>query len=392
MSARRIRVAHVITRLCLGGAQENTFQTVRLADTGRFEVDLISGPTSGAEGSIEPRVLEAGVWIQREPHLVRPPAPLRDHLTLHRLTARFRARNYDIVHTHTSKAGILGREAARRAGVPAIIHTPHGNIFHGYFSAPLTRLFVAMERRAARHTDRIIELTAGGVEEHLAQGIGARGQYRVVFSGIDLGPYPAARALRAATRAALGLADTDLAVAAVGRLEPIKGFAYFVDAAARLAGTAPNARFFLVGGGAEGAALRARAAPLGARFQALGARADVPALMAAFDVLVVPSVNEGMGRVVLEAGAAGVPVVASRVGGIPDIVRDGGTGLLVPPRDSAAIADAVTRIAGDPDGRRAMGERARAAVDPHYSLENMVAKIEAIYEEVLDEKTRNARR
>jgi len=181
---RRIRVAHVITRLCTGGAQENTFHTVRLANRDRFEVDLISGPTRGGEGSIEEAVRAAGIEIQREPLLVRSPAPLRDMITLWRLTRRFRDRQYDIVHTHTSKAGFLGRLAAERAGTPIVVHTPHGNIFHGYFSGWLTRIFVWMERHAARRTDRIIELTAGGVEEHLAErGVEHRAaeDHRLVF-------------------------------------------------------------------------------------------------------------------------------------------------------------------------------------------------------------------
>ena len=174
---KRFRVAHVITRLCRGGAQENTFHTVRLANRARFEVDLISGYSRGREGSIEDTVRAAGIEVCHEPALVRSIAPVRDILALRRLTRLFRERRYDIVHTHTSKAGFIGRLAAERAGVPIVVHTPHGNIFQGYFSKPMTRLFVWMERHAARRTDKLIELTPGGVEEHLAEGIGQRGQY-----------------------------------------------------------------------------------------------------------------------------------------------------------------------------------------------------------------------
>ncbi len=382
----RIRIAHIITRLCKGGAQENTFHTVRLADRDRFEVSLISGPTSGAEGSIEDRVASTGIEVLREATLVRPVSPARDALALAGLVRKLRRGRYHLVHTHTSKAGILGRLAARIAGVPILVHTPHGNIFDGYFSPWKTRLFIAAERRAARWTDRTIELTPGGIEEHLGQGIGRREQFVSIFSGIDLKPYDEARARRAATREALGIRPDQFVVGAVGRLEPVKGFTYFMVAAANIAERAPQACFVHAGDGSEAGALRSQAGGLNGRVKFLGLRDDVPALMAAFDVLVVPSLNEGMGRVILEAGAAGTPVIATRVGGIPEVVREGETGLLVPPRDASSIAGAVLSLAEDPARAAAMGQAARRFVAPKFSLENMVMRIETLYEELLQEK------
>jgi glycosyltransferase involved in cell wall biosynthesis len=382
----RVRVAHIITRLCKGGAQENTFHTVRLANRDRFEVSLISGPTSGAEGSIEDRVAAAGINVIREPALVRPVSPARDALALAGLVRTLRRGRYHLVHTHTSKAGILGRLAARIARVPILVHTPHGNVFDGYFSPWKTRLFIEAERRAARWTDRLIELTPGGIEEHLAQGIGRRGQFVPIFSGIDLKPYDEARAQRAATRDTLGIGPDQFVVGAVGRLEPVKGFTYFMAAAVDIAAQAPHACFVHAGDGSEAEALRSQSGGLNGRMKFLGLRDDVPALMAAFDVLVVPSLNEGMGRVILEAGAAGVPVVATRVGGIPEVVRDGTTGLLVPPRDPQSIAGAVLSLAKNPAQAGAMGAAARRLVAPEFGLEKMVMRIEALYEELLQEK------
>ena len=383
---RRIRVAHVITRLCKGGAQENTFHTLRLADRDRYEMDLISGPTTGHEGSIEQAVQAAGISIIREPNLVRDVAPLREMKALANLTHLFRQGRYDIVHTHTSKAGFVGRLAARRAATPLIVHTPHGNIYHGYFPMGLARVFIEMERRAARWTDRLIELTEGGIEESLQWRIGRREQYTAIFSGIDTAPYDSALEGRAEARAALGVRPDDLLVGAVGRLEPIKGFTYFVAAAKIVAEAVPEARFILAGQGSLAAALRAEAAPLGHRFQCLGPREDVPELMAAMDVLVVPSLNEGMGRVLLEAGAGATPVVGTTVGGIPEILKDSKTGILVPPKAPEAIAQAVQALAADRDRLRRMGEAARARVVPDFSLENMVMRIEALYEDLIKEK------
>jgi glycosyltransferase involved in cell wall biosynthesis len=387
----RVRVAHIITRLCTGGAQENTFQTVHLHNPDRFEADLISGPTKGKEGSIEDEVAAAGVPILREPFLLRRPAPLADAITLRRLTRRLREGRYDIVHTHTSKAGFLGRLAAERAGVPVVVHTPHGNIFDGYFNPGLTRLFVWMERHAARRTDAIIELTPGGIDAHLAEDIGRREQFRVIFSGIDTTPYAAAIQRREVARATLGIGPDEVLIGGVGRLEPIKGFTYFVEMAKRVADNAPETRFAVAGSGIQEDTLRRATASLGDRFRWLGLRHDVPELMAAFDLIVVPSLNEGMGRVLLEAGAAGTPAVATRVGGIPDVVDDGETGLIVPPKDTEALAEAVLTLVRAPERRRLMGDTARAKVVPHYSLEAMVRQIEDLYEELLHAKARNAR-
>lgn len=383
---KRLKVAHVITRLCRGGAQENTFHSVRLADSEHYEVDLVSGPTAGAEGSIEERVTESGIEIIRIPALTRDAAPSRDIRALSQLRRQFRHAGYHIVHTHTSKAGFLGRLAAHQCGVPIVVHTPHGNIFDGYFSRSRTLIYTALERRAARWTDRIIELTQSGVEDYLSRGIGKREQFDVIFSGIDLAPYESALADREATRESLGIDDSQFLIGAVGRLEPIKGFTYFIAAAKSIAGSVPQARFVLAGAGSLEAQLKAEAAELGDRFRFLGMYDDVPRLMAAIDVLAVPSVNEGMGRVILEAGAAATPVVASAVGGIPDIVEDGKTGVLVPSKSPEAIAEVLMACAQDRERCTRLGQAARAAVVPGYSLEEMVMRIERLYSELAKEK------
>ena len=383
---RRFRVAHVITRLCRGGAQENTFHTVRLANRERYEVDLISGPTEGLEGSIEDRILGAGIEIQRVPSLVRQVHPGRDIQAYRMLKRLFQGNHYDIVHTHTSKAGILGRLAAFKANVPIVIHTPHGNIFHGYFTRPVTRAFVWAERIVARRTDRIIELTDGGIAEHLACGIGRREQFTTIFSGIDLAPYDQAIAQRAETRQALGIRPEEILIGAVGRLEPVKGFAYFVSAACKVAAAVPHARFILAGQGALEAELREAASALGTRFQFLGFRSDIAPLMAALDIFVLSSVNEGMGRVLLEAGAAGISSVATQVGGVPDIVTHEKTGRLVPPRDAEALADAILQLVRDSAQREQFGRNARAFVMPAFGLDKMVQQIEALYETLIREK------
>ncbi len=251
----------------------------------------------------------------------------------------------------------------------------------------------SLRRSGARRgewSDRLVELTASGVDDYLVQGVGIREQYAVIFSGIDLSPYEHAIESREATRAALGIAPGEFLVGGVGRLEPVKGFTYFIAAAERIAETTGDIRFIHAGQGSLERELRTQARPLGRRMQFLGLRNDVPHLMAAMDVLVVPSLNEGMGRVVLEAGAAGTAVVASKVGGIPDIVRDDVTGLLVPAKSPADIAEAVLRLRADRARLQAMGEAARAHVVPGFGLDRMVMRIESLYEELIEEKRLDA--
>ncbi|HOE65761.1 MAG TPA: glycosyltransferase family 4 protein [Candidatus Hydrogenedentes bacterium] len=384
---RRIRVAHIITRLCQGGAQENTLHTARLHDRGRYEVDLLCGRIVGGEASIEDKAASYGVGIVRVPDLVRPLAPWRDVRALHQLERLIRKGRYDIVHTHTSKAGYLGRWAAARAGTPIVVHTPHGHVFDGYFPVPLTRLFVRLERRAAKWTDRIIALTPQGVEEHLAEGIGRPDQYVDIFSGIDLEPFEAAIRNRDAMRAALGYGRDEALIGAAGRLEPVKGFAYFVEAARLVCAQAPHARMLLAGRGPLDRVLRAQAADMGDRFRFLGFRDDLPDVLAALDIFVLPSINEGMGRVLLECGAAGVPAVATAVGGVPNIVHDGATGLLTPPRNAQALACNILGLVQDAGLRHRMGMAARGHVAPRYGIETMVRKIESLYEELIRAKS-----
>lgn len=386
---RRVRVAHVITRLCKGGAQENTFHSVRLADRSRYEADLIAGYPGAGEHSMEDAVRAAGIEIVRVPSLVRDPSPWKDWLAYRELVRLFRERRYDIVHTHTSKAGYLGRLAAAKVRVPIVVHTPHGHVFFGYFNQALTSFFTALERHAARKTDRLIALTQRGIDEHLARGVGRPEQWTAIFSGIDLAPFATAGESRDRARRALGIAPDEHLVGAVGRLEPVKGLTYFVRAAHRIAGECPRARFILAGDGMERGRIEAESAVLGDRFHMLGLRSDVPALMAAMDVCVVPSLNEGMGRVILEAAAAGTPVVASRVGGIPEVVRDGETGVLVAPGEPESIARAVLDLLRDDARRRAMGDAARAHA-AGFSVQSMVRRLESLYETLIQEKRLDA--
>ncbi len=406
--SEKIRVLHIITRMVRGGAQENTLANVAGLSPDLWESSLVTGPALGPEGSLEPECLVAGVRMLRVPEMVRELAPRSDWAAYQRLVSLFRKERPHLVHTHTSKAGILGRLAARKAGVPAVVHTPHGHVFHGYAGGLKTRLFVQAERHTARMADRLIALTPNELREHLELGIGAPDRWREVHSGINFAPFKHFRGKREEARRLLGLPDRGLVIGTVGRLVEIKGQTHLIEAFARLANRLasrmpsghPAPHLVLIGDGdlhqqlvsqamAAGLAVFSDSKPAPsdrATVHFPGLRKDVAALLPAFDLFALPSLNEGMGRVLVEAMAMELPCVASRVSGIPDVVVDGETGLLVPPADPAALAEALESLALDPDRARAMGEAGRRRAVPGFSVEEMLRRLESIYREVLADK------
>lgn len=384
MSAEKIKVLHAITRLDLGGSAENTLLTVAEANTSRYQPALVTGPTVGARSPTEAIARERGVHFAAAPHLVRNVNPLADLRAVWELWRLIRKGNYDIVHTHTSKAGLVGRLAARLARVPVVIHTPHGHVFYGYFGPVITRIFVWLERWAAGFSDRVISLTAKGAQDHVDFGVAAREKFAVIHSGIDFSSYHASETSREAVRRELGIPADGLVIGTLGRLTAIKGQDDLVAAFAAVG--IDNAWLLLVGDGEERDALLVQARRLGVedRLVLAGWRQDIYAVLGAMDIFALPSLNEGMGKALVEAMYAGLPCVATRVGGVPELLSDG-VGLLVAASAPQELAVALRQLATDPEARRRMGEAGRHRALA-YGVEQMVAKIEALYEEVLAEK------
>jgi glycosyltransferase involved in cell wall biosynthesis len=372
-----IRVLHIITRLDVGGSTENTVISVTRMPQAEFRCSLLSGQTVDPPPRLARILSAAGVtWIQ-VPHLRRPVSPVADCLALWRLWREIRSLKLDIVHTHSSKAGFLGRVAARTAGVPHIVHTPHGHVFEGYFSPNATRIFVALERLAARWTDRIITLSDEEARDHVRRGIGRPEQFVTIPSGVDLDAVTAASPVR--------LVSGRPVIGAVARLVPIKGLHYLVDAAPEILRRCADARFLLVGDGEMRPALEAQARALGLsdRIVFAGYRDDIPSVIAGMDLVALPSINEGMGRVLVMAMALGKPIVATEVGGVPELLGEGDAGVLVPPGDSRALADAICALLENPARAHALGEAGRRRA-PRYSVETMVSALAKLYQEVAD--------
>ena len=380
----RIRILNIITRLEHGGAPIALLDTVERMDRARYEIHVATGRTEDPEKEMIPYARSRGVQVMVIPSLVRDVRPWRDLVALFSLMRVIARGRYDIVHTHTSKAGFVGRLAARLCGVKGIVYSPHGTILEGYFGGATTRLFVASDRIAAGFTDRIVGLTRREVEQYLEAGIGRPDQYTFIYNGIDVDGFAARRVDRERKRTELGLPRDAYVGITVGRLVPVKGQRYLIEAAARIGDRIPPLMILLAGDGPLRPELEQHAASMGVedKVRFLGTRQDIPELLSCADVFVLPSLNEGLGLVLVEAMAMGVPCVATAVGGVPEVVADDVTGILVPPRDPRALADAVVRLADDPDRAREMGEQGRERAREMFSIQRTVARTEALYEEV----------
>jgi len=385
VSGRRYRVAHLITRLELGGAQQNTLFCTAHHDRSRFDVELLAG-RGGILDDEARRITDARVELW--PELRHPIAPLSDVRALLRLRRHLRERRVDLVHTHSSKAGILGRAAAFLAGVPAVVHTAHGWSFNDTQPRTLRALYLGLERAAARVTDRLVVVARRHRDEGLAAGIGRPDQYLVVRSGIDFEAYRHPRVAREEVRRALGFAAGHTVVGTIACMKPQKAPLDFVRAAAAAAAADGTLRFFIAGDGMLRADVERLVAELGLqdRLRVLGWRRDVVDLLHACDIFLLTSLFEGLPRVVLQAAAAGVPVVATAVDGTPEVVRHETTGLLVPPARPAEAASEVLRLAGDAPLRRRLASAAAAALDESFDIHAMVRRLDELYLELLSQK------
>lgn len=379
------RVFHVITKLAVGGAQETALRCASgLAETG-YDVVLVSGPEHDAEGSLADEVRRRDIELLVVPSLRRAIRPHRDLAALWMLVALFRRERPTIVHTHSSKAGVLGRLAARIAGVPFVVHTVHGWSFNESTGRWGRRLAILLERALARMTDVLVVVTPRDADKGLRCGIGRRSQYRVVRSGLDLSEFRASAGRRARARGALGIPHDARVVGCVTRLAVQKDPLTMLRAWAEIAGAVPGVRFVIVGDGPLRREVEAELdrSGIAERTLLLGVRRDVAEVLASFDVFVLTSRWEGLPRAVIEAMAAGVPVVATDVDGVAEVIDDRLTGRLVPPGNAHAMASVILELFDDGDESEALAQRASARVATFDTVE-MVGALRCVYEELLD--------
>jgi len=378
-----LKITHIITRLVVGGAQENTVATVLgLRGKPGVEVNLISGPTNGPEGSLESEFKNSPELLTIVPGLVRPVHPLKDFIALNKLEKILRAQKPDIVHTHSGKAGILGRLAARRAGVPIIIHHIHGPSFGNFQNAIANFIFQAAEKKAGRVTDHFIVVADAMKDQYLAAGIGRPEQYAKIFSGFPLEPFLAAEN-NLELRGKLGIAPDDFIVGKMARLFKLKGHDDLFAVSPDLVRQNPKIKFLLVGDGKWRGRFENLAKSLGLEkhfiFTGLVPPPEVPKYVGIMDALVHLSTREGLPRALPQALAAAKPVVAYDCDGAREVCRNDETGFLISCGDKAKLFKSILLLAGNENLRHRLGGSGQNFVREYFSAGQMVDSIYDLY-------------
>jgi glycosyltransferase involved in cell wall biosynthesis len=420
-----LRIMHISTRLILGGSQENTVLSCEGQARRGHEVSLVYGPIFGPEGSLYERVAKfrpnplpspladdtthppapslggrgrggavaessGRIELFETPRLVRELAPLKDWRCVGDLRAIIRSWKPDVVHTHSSKAGILGRAAAWRERVPCVIHTIHGLPFHPYEKKWRNAIYIASERWAAKRCHRIVCVADAMRDQALAAGIGWREQYITVYSGMEIESFLHPKWTRDEVRRELGLGERDFVLGTVARLAELKGHDDLLDALGGVMRERPNLKLLWVGDGWWRERLMKRVDALGLRDRVITTGLVppelVPKYLLAMDVLAHPSYREGLPRTVPQAFLCGRPVIAYDVDGTKEVCIDGETGRLVRPGERAALREAVEWMMDHPAERAAMASRGRAFCERRFSADAMVDALERVYAEVLENR------
>ena len=387
-----MKIVHVITRLIIGGAQENTLLTVEgLHHRHGDDVTLITGPAEGPEGDLFDRAYGQRLKVELMPELVRAVRPATDARAYRLLRQAIRRLKPDVVHTHSSKAGIVGRAAAWDERVPAVVHTIHGLPFGPSESALRNRLYVAAERWAARRCHAIVSVCDAMTEQALAAGVGRPELYRTVYSGMDVETFLNPPRPRDEVREELGLAADEVAFGTVARLFERKGHDDILSVAPDVLRANPRVRFVFIGDGILRDRLVAETERLGVRhafhFVGLVPPARIPELLGAMDAVVHPSLREGLARVLPQSLLVGRPVISYDLDGAREVVLPE-TGILLKPRDLVGLSAAVSRLAADPALRHALGQEGRRRFAAQFRHETMTDRLRTLYADLLARSAR----
>ncbi len=380
------RVLHIITRMILGGAQENTLLSCEgLKKHPDFDVTLLTGPAIGPEGELIERARNSGIHTIVLPYLRRELHPWRDIKSFHALLKIIRDINPHIVHTHSSKAGILGRFASYCARVPVTIHTIHGLPYHPYLPWWENQLYILLEKAAARCSDSILCVADAMRKQALAAGVGRSEQYRIVYSGMEIGGYLKAGKERRPWREKLGISPNEIVVTKIARLFELKGHKYVIEAAPDIISKCPEVKFLFVGDGILRPQLEKKVHELGLDdhfiFTGLLPPSDIPFIVAATDILVHASLREGLPRVAVQGLLGGKPVVCFNTDGAPEVVIDNLTGRLIPPKSVRELSEAIIELSQNREKARKMGLKGQKICSQQFSANKMVNDLVKIYNE-----------
>lgn len=383
-----MRIAHIITRLILGGAQENTLLSCE--DLMRIygdEVLLITGPPLGPEGSLLERARAGGLPLVIIPQLRRAIHPWRDLISYYRIKQAIRQFHPDVVHTHSAKGGLLGRAAASALRVPVIVHGVHGAPFHPYQGRGARAFFRACECWAATKCHAMVSVADAMTELMVDAGVAPREKFTTVYSGMEVEPFLEAAEHRDEARRELGYQPEHVVVGKIARLFYLKGHEYLIQAARQVVAAQPNVRFLLVGDGLLTEPIQAQiaAAGLASYFHLTGLVPPerIPRLIAAMDVVVHTSLREGLARVLPQGLIAGKPVISYDVDGAREVVLPNQTGFLLPPKSVSELAEAILQLANDPGLRDRLGAEGRRRFAEVFRHETMTSQLRSLYERLL---------
>lgn len=384
-----MKVTHIITRLILGGAQENTLHNVEDQHSiYHDDVSLITGPAEGPEGSLIPRALQGGFRLEIVPEMKRSIRPLNEWRAYRKLVSALRDIKPDLIHTHSSKAGILGRYAAKKLKIP-VVHSIHGAAFH--FGQPKLayKTYVAAEKAVSGWTEKYICVADAMRDAYLAEGVSARDKYITIQSGFEVDPFLNPPRPRAEVRKELGFEDEHIVVGKIGRLFHLKGHEFLITAAKDVVSKNLNVRFLFVGDGILRQEYETRIADSGLseyfRFSGLVPTTEIPNLIHAMDIVAHTSQWEGLARVLPQGLISAKPVISYDVGGAREVILPGKTGYLLPRDSIAELSQAICELAADEQLRKRLGETGREMFTDMFRHETMTARIRGVYESVLNQ-------
>lgn len=388
---KKMKICHIITRMIVGGAQENTLLTIRGHLEKGHEVVLVTGFSPGREGELLKNVQMPEFRIVVMPELVRELNFFKDSAALFKLRDFLKKEQFDVVHTHTSKAGIIGRIAGRLAGTPVVVHTVHGLAFHPYEKPWKNLLYKNLEHFAALFCDRIFTVAQAMTDQCVAAGVAPLEKFKVVYSGMDTQAFAGAER-DPELRKKLGLPDDAVTIVTVARLFRQKGYEELMPAAKVLLPEFPKLHFLFIGDGPMRPELEKQVEDMGAsgrfRFAGLIPPGEVCRYLAQADLLCHLSLHEGLPRAAVQALAEGIPVIGYRLDGTPEVVIDDETGYTVPPQDCNAVVAAARKLLSAPELRKKMGEKGKALVIERFAWRKMSDILEAEYYGLLAQKKR----
>jgi glycosyltransferase involved in cell wall biosynthesis len=383
-----MRIVHIITRMIVGGAQENTrFNCLDLVRDYGDDVTLITGPSLGAEGSLLDKYQDPDLKTILVPELIRSIRPWTDLRAARILQKHLTQLRPDVVHTHSAKAGILGRSVAWKLKIPCVVHTVHGAPFHPYQAWPVRKFYQICERWAARRCHRLISVADAMTDLLVEAKIAERSKFVTIYSGMDIEPFLNADQNRLQLRKDLGIRPEDIVVGKIARLFHLKGHQYLLACAQRVVQADPRIRFLLVGDGILRESLEKEIASMGLKnhfiFTGLVPPHEIPELIGAMDMLMHVSLREGLARALPQALLAGKPVISYDIDGAKEVVIEGQTGILLPPKSIQPLGDAILKLANDADLRTRLGLQGRLLCQERFGHQSMTKQIRRLYQQIL---------